>query len=137
MKLQFKFVFVFVIGNKTSDNFVYVSYKRNKVIIHIGVRSSTIAVLILLVEIAHNDKIRDCIRLYDTEKPTKDNKKSLKSCRKDSIIETLNFLSKALNEGINKDDAIDKLCMKIQNFFPDFCQVCEQSYIVKMKINTS
>ena len=55
----------------------------------------------------------------------------MKSCRKDSIIETLNFLSKALNEGINKDDAIDKLCMKIQNFFPDFCQVCEQSYIVK------
>ena len=84
-----------------------------------------------LVEIAHNDKIWDFIRLYDPEKPTKDNKKSLKSCRKDSIIETLNFLSKALNEGINKDNAIEKLCMKIQNFFPDFCQVCEQSYIVK------
>ena len=84
-----------------------------------------------LIEIALNDKIRDCIRLYNPEKPSKDNKKALKACRKDSIIETLNFLSKATNEDMNKDIAIDKLCLKIKNFFPDICQICDQSYIVK------
>ena len=84
-----------------------------------------------LIEIALNDKIRDCIRLYNPEKPSKDNKKALKACRKDSIIETLNFLSKATNKDMNKDIAIDKLCLKIKNFFPDICQICDQSYIVK------
>ena len=36
-------------------------------------------------EEASNETIRNCIRLYNPEKPTKDNIELLKSCRKDSI----------------------------------------------------
>eukprot|EP00111_Clytia_hemisphaerica_P023330 TCONS_00068659-protein len=63
--------------------------------------------------------------------PTKDNIKTLKSCRKDPIMETLNFLSKTTNI-MNKDEAIENLCVVIQSYFPDICQICNQSYRVKM-----
>ena len=88
-------------------------------------------VLAELVEKAQNDSIRNCLRLYDPEKPSKDNIKALKSCRKGTIIETLNFLAKTKIEDLKKDEAIDKLCLKIKNYFPDICQICDQSYTVK------
>ena len=88
-------------------------------------------VLAELVEKAQNDSIRNCLRLYDPEKPSEDNIKALKSCRKGPIIETLNFLAKTKIEDLKKDEAIDKLCLKIKNYFPDICQICDQSYTVK------
>jgi len=88
-----------------------------------------------LAEEAHNDTIRNCIRIYNPEKPTKHNIKVLKSsCRKDTILETLNFLMKS-NQNLNKDEAAEKMCLKIQSYFPDICPVCEKSYSVKYQDN--
>ena len=47
-----------------------------------------------LAEQAPNDSIRDCIRSYDPEKPTKTNAKALNNCLKDTVTETLKFLTK-------------------------------------------
>lgn len=58
------------------------------------------------------DKIRDRIRIHDPEKPTNQNeKKTLISCLKGTITDTLNFLSqpKVAYNPRNKDDAIQKL----------------------------
>ena len=46
-------------------------------------------------------------------------------------METLNFLSKTINT-MNKDEAIEKLCVVIQSYFPDTCQICNQSYRSKI-----
>ena len=84
-----------------------------------------------LVESAPNDTIKNCLRIYNPEIPTRDNIKALKLCRKLPIIETLNFLMKpssSLSDKVTKDDAIHLLCLKIKNFFPDICQICKESY---------
>jgi len=86
-----------------------------------------------LAEQAPNNKIRDCIRTYDPEKPTIQNVKALKACLKDTIMETLMFLSKIpIANNINKDEAVSKLCLKIKNFFQDICQICNESYTIKL-----
>lgn len=89
-----------------------------------------------LVENAPTDVIKNCLRMYNPELPTKDNIKALKSCRKSPIIETLDYLttssSSLPSNNLNKDDAIHLLCLKIKNFFPDVCQICQESYSCKL-----
>ena len=76
-----------------------------------------------------SEDIRNCLKVYDPEKPTKQNTKMLKSCKKGTIIKTLEFLSKqSVDENTNKEDIVQKLCLKIQNYFPDICQICNSSY---------
>ena len=91
--------------------------------------------LVELAEHASNDTIRDCIRTYNPEKPTKQNVKALKTCLKDTIMETLMFLSKTSSVDTtikNKDEAVNKLCLKIKNFFQDKCQICDETYTIKL-----
>ena len=79
-----------------------------------------------------NEDIRNCVKAYDPEKPTKQNAKALKICKKTTIINTLEFLSKqSIDADTNKEDIIQKLCLKIQNYFPDICQICNSSYTFK------
>ena len=82
---------------------------------------------------APNDIIKGCIKTYDPEKPTQQNIKLLKACRKDTITQTLEFLSKSSVADSKKEDMIDKLCLKIKNFFPETCQICDISYSVKLE----
>ena len=58
-----------------------------------------------LTEETSNEAIKNCIRLYDPEKSTKENIRTFKTCRKDPILDTLNFLSKS-NVTMFKDEAI-------------------------------
>ena len=69
-------------------------------------------------------QIRNCIKAYDPEKPTKQNTKTLKNYKTGIITNTLEFLSKqTVEEDTNKEDIIQKLCLKIQYYFPDICQI--------------
>ena len=78
---------------------------------------------------APNQQIKSCIQTYDPENPTKTNIKTIsKSFKKDTIIDTLDFLSKQKPEDANKENLVQKLCVKIQNYFPDTCQICSSSY---------
>ena len=78
---------------------------------------------------APNQQIKSCIQTYDPENPTKTNIKTIsKSFKKDIIIDTLDFLSKQKTEDANKENLVQKLCVKIQNYFPDVCQICNASY---------
>ena len=88
-----------------------------------------------LVESAPNDTIKNCLRTYNPAIPTNDNIKALKSCKKTPIIDTLNFLMSSPSSfpsSTMKDDAIHLLCLKIKNFFPDVCQICNKSYSVQL-----
>ena len=60
----------------------------------------------------------------------------MKSLNKDTIINTLEFLSRQKIENANKDELIQKLCLKIQNYFPDICQICSSSYTFKLHDQT-
>lgn len=87
-----------------------------------------------LAEQASTPKIRDCLRSYNPENPTKENVTSLKSSfSKDIIMDTLSFLSKAPVDPIRlKDEAVKKLCLKIKNYFEDICQICTEPYRIKL-----
>ena len=88
-----------------------------------------------LVESAPNNTIKNGLRTYNPAIPTNDNIKALKSCKKTPIIDTLNFLMSSPSSfpsSTMKDDAIHLLCLKIKNFFPDVCQICNKSYSVQL-----
>lgn len=85
-----------------------------------------------LVLNAPNSNIKDCLRSYDPALPTERNIKALKAFRKDSISETLQFLSNGRSINGNKNTLIDRLCLKIKNYFPDICQICNSSYSFKI-----
>ena len=53
---------------------------------------------------APNHSIRNCLRSYDTSKPTKDIRKTLYQFKKDQLSETLEFLSKKkISEKLKKN----------------------------------
>ena len=86
-----------------------------------------------LVENAPNNTIRECLRSYNPELATQQNSKSLKALRKDTIHESLSYLCKGAQFSNNKNDLIDKLCLRIKNFFPDICQICKSKYVYKIE----
>ena len=71
--------------------------------------------------------------LYDPALRTASNIKKLnKSHLKNTILETLSFLSNKTIQEHNKNRLIDMLCLKIKNFFPDVCQLCNEHCSVKI-----
>ena len=85
-----------------------------------------------LVVKAPTKTVKECIRKYDPALPSRQNKKALKSIKKDIIQESLTYLSKGKKPTGNKNDLIDKLCLKIKNYFPDICQICNMEYTYKI-----
>jgi len=84
--------------------------------------------------VAPNLQIKNCINTYDPEKSTKENCKVLNSkWNKPVIMETVEFLSRQKVEKETKDDLVQKLCLKIKNYFPDICQICNTSYSFKFQ----
>ena len=86
-----------------------------------------------LVVKAPTKTVKECIRTYDPALPTRQNKNSLKSVNKNIIQETLLYLCRGKKTTGNKDELIDKLCLKIKNYFPDICQICNTKYIFKIE----
>ena len=76
--------------------------------------------------------IRDCLRKYDPLKTSWQIENSLKSEKKGVLVETLEYLGLA-NMNEYKSAALPhELVCRIQNLFPDTCDLCKQSYCVKL-----
>ena len=83
---------------------------------------------------APDNSIRDCLRLYDPSKPTKNIRTIFKSkCNIDILAKTLSFLGKEDYENQKKDVIVDALILRIKNFFPDICQLCGDTYCIKLE----
>ena len=86
-----------------------------------------------LSENAADTSIRDCIRSYDPSNPTVTIKKSLRKFHVNTIFNTLKYLSPGQNvDKQKKEILLDLLITKIKNFFPDFCQICQKEYCIKL-----
>ena len=69
------------------------------------------------------------MRAYDTSKPTKEIRKALNYFKKDQLSETLEFLSrKKVLDKLKKPEVLDALIMKVKNYFPDICSICDSKY---------
>lgn len=80
---------------------------------------------------APNNVVRDCIRLYDPLKPSSQVKKSLNQCLKETLKETLTYLNKKPSETSNKPAILHNLICRIQNLFPNTCQICNEKYCIR------
>ena len=87
---------------------------------------------------APNTTVRDCLRCYDTSKPSNEIKKIFeKNFKKEPLLRTLEYLTKKIYvpEKIKKDEIIDALIMKVKNFFPDICQIWQKRYTFELGEN--
>ena len=86
-----------------------------------------------LSEGATDNSIRDCIRAYDPSKPTEAIKKSLRKFHVETLFSTLEYLTPGQNLlKAKKEILLDSVITKIKNYFPDFCQICENKYQIKL-----
>lgn len=76
--------------------------------------------------------VRDCLRLYDPEKDSNTLRKIFKKCLKDSLLLTLQFLGRTVPDNTKKDELIDLLLLRVKNFFPEICLICNEEYAVKL-----
>ena len=81
---------------------------------------------------APDHNIRDCLRLYDPSKPTRNIRGILKRCKNDVLIKTLSYLGKENLEHTKKELLLDILILRIKNFFPDMCQICNEAFCFKL-----
>ena len=78
---------------------------------------------------APNTIIRDCLRAYDPSKHTNQIKKTLQSnFNKDTLGATYQYLSGNTFADLKKDKITELLIMKVKNYFPDVCQICNEVY---------
>ena len=82
---------------------------------------------------APNDTIRDCLRLYDPSKPSKQIKAALNRCRKEILCDTLTYLGRPDSENERKANVLESLIWRIKNLFPDKCQICHQRYCITLR----
>ena len=89
-------------------------------------------IIAALCAYAPNINVRDCLRKYDPQKPAHQIEKAFKSVKKEVLVETLSFLGvPGMDDCLSASLPHELLC-RVQNFFPDRCDICKQSYIVKL-----
>ena len=81
---------------------------------------------------ATDEQVKYCLRHYHPEKPSKEIVLDLKKCDKESLKLTYEFLG-GKPENHKKDQLIDFIIQKIQNLFPDVCQICQKSYCINLE----
>ena len=80
---------------------------------------------------APNVEVRDCLRLYKPKNNGKQHKTQFAKCKKEVIVETLEFLSETGQDQFNRTTCINNLICRIQNLLPDICNLCKSEYCVK------
>ena len=80
---------------------------------------------------APNFDIRDCLRSYNPKNNIRQHKREFDKSNKPVIISTLEFLAVTGQEQFNKNACINTLICRIQNLFPDECNICKAEYCVK------
>ena len=82
---------------------------------------------------APNDKVRDCLRLYDASQPTQQLKSIFKRQSKDTLRNTIIFLHGKNTENLKKPEIIECIIQKVKNLFPDVCRICNEEYCIKIE----
>ena len=78
-----------------------------------------------------NDSLaKKCLRLYDPEQPSEQLKKIFNSskCSKEMLLQTLSYLEVKHVSKLRKGTLVDSFINRIQNLFPEICQICKEEY---------
>ena len=85
-------------------------------------------ILAELSALAPNNEVRDCIRLYKVGNSTKALKAEFNKCTKETLVDTLSYLQVNNQELYTKPTCVNNLVCRIQNLFPDTCDICREQY---------
>ena len=75
---------------------------------------------------------KDCLRLYDPSKPTKQLTAIFNRCYKNTLVSTLSYLGKPDYDVYNKQQLVASVICRVKNLFPDKCQICEEAYCISI-----
>ena len=76
-------------------------------------------------------QIRDCLRSYNPKNNIRQHKREFNKSPKPVIVSTLEFLAVTGQDQYDKNACINTLICRIQNLFPDECNICKAEYCVK------
>ena len=80
---------------------------------------------------APNTEICDCLRSYNPNNNIRQHKREFGKSEKPVIVSTLEFLGLTGQDQFTKNACINTLICRIQNLFPDVCNLCKAEYCVK------
>ena len=81
---------------------------------------------------ALTDTVRNCLRKYDPKRTAWQIEKELKKDKKDVLVAALDYLGVPDMSQYKADALPHELVCRIQNLLPDTCQLCKQSYCIKL-----
>ena len=81
---------------------------------------------------APNTAIRDCLRKYDPKKPGWQIENVIKNEKKAVLVDTLEFLGVPGMAEFKASSLPHELICRIQNLFLDTCDLCKQTYCIKL-----
>ena len=82
---------------------------------------------------APSTEIRECLRLHNPQNNIKQHRTEFGRCSKSVLVATLDYLRVPGQDLFNKPACINILISRIQNLLPDQCNICKQSYCVKLE----
>ena len=81
---------------------------------------------------APSDLIRNCLRKYCPSKTAWQIEAAMKQEKKPTLVETLAYLGIPDMDEYRSDALPHELVCRIQNLFPDICQLCSSKYCIKL-----
>ena len=110
----------------SSEKFVTIMSETN------SVEAQSTIIAALCAE-APSDVVRDCLRKYDPKKPAWHIENAFKTEKKAVLVETLDYLG-VPGMGLFKVSALPhELLCRVQNLFPDECDLCKGKYCVRLR----
>ena len=82
---------------------------------------------------APTDAVRDCLRKYDPTKSAWHIENAFKTEKKTVLVEALAYLGVPNMEDYKAGALPHELLCRVQNLFPDVCDLCKKNYCVRLR----
>ena len=98
------------------------------------IRDGQQAILDKLCAMSTSTVVRNTLRMYDVSRSTSKIKLALNNnCNRDDLDETMRFLKTDNQDNYLKAKVVDNLVSRLQNLFPDQCQICEEAHCTEIE----
>lgn len=85
-----------------------------------------------LITKTQSEPVKQCLKLYNPEYNTKRQERAFETALKDVLVETLDFLGFPGKEEYDKKTVAQEMVCAIQNYLPDTCRMCKETYRIQL-----
>ena len=97
-----------------------------------AIRDGQQSVLDKLIAVCTSVTVKQVLRRYDPTQSTAKLKDIFNGCSKPHLVETMSYLKTVDQEPFLKGAVVDNLISRLQNLFPDKCQICSETYATEL-----